>query len=195
MSYTRFDRFIAKQRYLAAYPHIRESSRVCDVGCGMEAGFLNFAAARISAGVGVDDQANISSPSRWKLVNADLLKGLPFEEQQFDHVVMLAVLEHLPQPRPVLSECFRILAPGGSLILTWPSSLVDPLLKLLHAMGFVSKEMESQEHQKRLPLADLRTMLEGIGFAKFFHRTFEFGLNNLLVAYRPESFSADSKTT
>jgi ubiquinone/menaquinone biosynthesis C-methylase UbiE len=184
MAYTRFDRFVAKQRFLAAFPHIRQGSRVCDVGCGVEAAFLNFAAARISFGYGVDDQVPESHTSQWNLANADLRKKLPFEDQQFDHVVMLAVLEHLEQPKFVLAECFRILAPGGSLILTWPSSLVDPLLHLLRAAGLVSKEMESDEHQKRLPLAELLVMLREIGFGKFYHRRFEMGLNNLMVAHR-----------
>ncbi|GAC1681041.1 MAG: hypothetical protein PVS2B2_19640 [Candidatus Acidiferrum sp.] len=184
MAYTRFDRFVAKQRFLAALPHIRQNAKVCDVGCGVEAAFLNFAADRIATGSGVDDQLLSSHPSRWNLVNADIRKKLPFEDRQFDHVVMLAVLEHLEQPKSLLAECFRILAPGGSLILTWPSSLVDPLLQLLHAAGFVSKEMESDEHQKRLPLAELLVMLREIGFQEFYHRRFEMGLNNLLVAHR-----------
>jgi ubiquinone/menaquinone biosynthesis C-methylase UbiE len=185
MPYTRFDRFVAKQRFLATLPHVRQGSRVCDVGCGVEAAFLNFAAGRIAAGSGVDDQVLASQTSRWNLIHADIQKKLPFADRQFDHVVMLAVLEHLKQPELVLAECFRILAPGGSLILTWPSSLVDPLLHLLRTLGFVSKEMESEEHQKRLPLAELLVMLREIGFEKFYHRRFEMCLNNLLVAHRP----------
>lgn len=184
MPYTFFDRFVARQRFRAALPHIRPASRVCDVGCGMEAAFLNFAAARIAAGAGVDDQVQASDESPWNLVSADIRKGLPFKERGFDHVVMLAVLEHLSNPQLVLAECFRILAPGGSLILTWPSGLVDPLLRVLHTAGLVSKEMESDEHQKRLPLPELLAMLRNIGFSQFLHRRFELGLNNLLVAHR-----------
>jgi ubiquinone/menaquinone biosynthesis C-methylase UbiE len=186
MPYTSFDRFVARQRFRAALPHIRPASMVCDVGCGMEAAFLNFAAGRIAVGAGVDDQVQVSANIPWKLVSADIRKGLPFPDRQFDHVVMLAVLEHLQNPQVVLAECFRILAPGGSLILTWPSALVDPLLRVLHVAGLVSKEMESDEHQKRLPLTDLLALLRNIGFAKFYHRRFEMGLNNLLVAYRDE---------
>jgi ubiquinone/menaquinone biosynthesis C-methylase UbiE len=84
----------------------------------------------------------------------------------------------------VLREAYRILAPGGSLILTWPSEMVDPILKVLHGLGLVSDEMESDEHQTRIPTQTLRTMLQRIGFQKFVHERFEFGLNNLLVASR-----------
>jgi 2-polyprenyl-3-methyl-5-hydroxy-6-metoxy-1,4-benzoquinol methylase len=98
---------------------------------------------------------------------------------------MLAVLEHLTQPETVLKEVHRILRPGGSLVMTWPQSLVDPILGILHKAGMVSHEMESDEHQKRIPLPEILQMLSGIGYEGFVHRRFEFGLNNLLAAGKP----------
>jgi SAM-dependent methyltransferase len=184
MAYTGLDQFIARQRFRAAYPHIRKASRVCDLGCGLDAAFLDFAAERIAHGVGVDDQVQARSAGRWQRVRADIRAALPLESGQFDHVVMLAVLEHLPQPEPVLREAYRILAPGGSLILTWPSAMVDPILKVLHGLRLVSDEMESDEHQKRIPVGTLQHMLHRIGFEDFIHYTFEFGLNNLMMASR-----------
>jgi SAM-dependent methyltransferase len=181
MSYTSLDHFIATMRFRAAYPHIRKGARVCDLGCGLHAAFLDYAVDRIAHGVGVDDQL-LDAGGRWKCVRADITAPLPIESAQFDHVVMLAVLEHLPNPEPVLREAHRILAPGGSLIMTWPSKLVDPLLKALHALRAVSDEMESDEHQKRIPVATLQQILHRIGFTDFRHHTFELGLNNLLVA-------------
>jgi SAM-dependent methyltransferase len=184
MSYTGLDHFIARMRFRAAYPHIRKGARVCDLGCGLDAAFLDYAGERIANGVGVDDQVRGGIGGRWRRVRADIRAALPLESAQFDHVVMLAVLEHLAEPEPVLREAYRILAPGGSLILTWPSAMVDPILKVLHRLRFVSDEMESDEHQKRIPAGELQKILERIGFEKFLHRRFELGLNNLLVAFR-----------
>jgi SAM-dependent methyltransferase len=147
----------------------------------LNAAFLDFAAERIAHGVGVDDQVR-DGASRWQRVNADIRQPLPLETSQFDNVVMLAVLEHLPDPEPVLREAHRILVPGGSLILTWPSAMVDPILKVLHALRMVSDEMESDDHQKRIPVGTLQQMLHRIGFNEFIHYTFELGLNNLMVA-------------
>jgi len=184
MSYTSLDQFIARIRFRAAYPHIRKGSRVCDLGCGLDAAFLDFAAECIAEGVGVDDQVRDGGSRRWQRVRADIRAALPLESGRFDHVVMLAVLEHLADPEPVLREAHRILAPGGSLILTWPSEMVDPILKVLHGLRLVSDEMESDKHQKRIPVGTLQQMLHRIGFTDFLHYTFELGLNNLLVAAR-----------
>jgi len=184
MSYTGLDQLIARQRFRAAFPHIRKGARVCDLGCGLDAAFLDFAGERIARGVGVDDQVRDGAGGRWQRVRADIRAALPLESGQFDNVVMLAVLEHLAEPEPVLREAYRILAPGGSLILTWPSAMVDPILKVLRGLRLVSDEMESGEHQKRIPPGTLQQMLHRIGFTDFLHYTFELGLNNLLVAVR-----------
>lgn len=157
---------------------------MCDLGCGLEAAFLDFAADRIAKGVGLDDQVADDAQGRWRRVRADLQSPLPFADGEFDHVVMLAVLEHLKDPEKVLLEAFRVIAPGGSLIMTWPSSLVDPLLSVLHKLRLVSDEMESSEHQKRIPPDTLQRMLRRIGFQRFVHRRFEFGLNHVMAAFR-----------
>jgi|SRR5579859_82064 len=184
MPYTGIDHFIAWMRFRAALPHIRRGARVCDLGCGLEAAFLNYAAEKIASGVGVDDQVEDGVRGGWKRVRADLRSPLPFAEGEFDHVVMLAVLEHLTDPENVLREAFRVISSGGSLIMTWPSSMVDPILNVLHRLHLISDEMESDEHQKRIPVESLQEMLRQIGFSKFLHRRFEFGLNNLMVAFR-----------
>jgi ubiquinone/menaquinone biosynthesis C-methylase UbiE len=185
MGYTRFDRFVARRRFRAALPHLKARSIVCDVGCGLDAGFLSYAGSHIARGVGLDYQVR-SCPKGASIICANIADKLPLSDSYFDHVVMLAVLEHLREPKPVLCELFRILRPCGSLVLTWPHGLVDPFLTLFHRAGLVSKEMESQEHQRRIPLETLIKVLSDIGFRNFFHQRFELGLNNLLVASKPE---------
>ena len=184
MAYTGIDHFIARLRFRAAIPHVREGSRILDLGCGLETAFLEYAGGKIADGVGLDDQVEAGRHGRWQRIRADIHSPLPFPDARFDHVVMLAVLEHLPNPEPVLQEVYRVIGSGGSLIMTWPSSLVDPILNVLHAVHLVSEEMESDEHQKRIPVDELQRMLQRIGFKEFIHERFEFGLNNLMAATR-----------
>lgn len=49
-------------------------------------------------------------------ITADLMR-LPFAENSFDCVTCGWVIEHLPDPKPGLSELRRVLKPGGSMLL------------------------------------------------------------------------------
>ena len=46
---------------------------------------------------------------------------LPFDDESFEVVTMLAVLEHLHHPHAMLQEIARVLKPSGALVLTVPS--------------------------------------------------------------------------
>jgi SAM-dependent methyltransferase len=48
------------------------------------------------------------------------MEHTPFSDGSFDTVVLLDVLEHVAGERETLDEIYRILAPGGRLILTVP---------------------------------------------------------------------------
>jgi SAM-dependent methyltransferase len=55
-------------------------------------------------------------------------EALPFQNESFDLVIALWVLEHLARPEVVLSEIGRVLAPGGHLIFLTPNAL-HPLIR------------------------------------------------------------------
>jgi len=51
-------------------------------------------------------------------------------------------------------------------------------------IGLVSREMECGHHQPRRPVAEWAALLAELGFRDVRHRTFELGLNHLMVATR-----------
>lgn len=48
------------------------------------------------------------------------LRSIPVEDGRFDFIVFNQVIEHLPDPRAVLAELYRVLKRGGRMICTGP---------------------------------------------------------------------------
>jgi SAM-dependent methyltransferase len=102
----------AVRAYLDALPR---TTRVLDAGCG-EGVLVDEYADRLDI-TGLD--ANYAS----ERVTHGSLTALPFPDASFDRALCLDVLEHLAydeQPR-ALAEIFRVLRPGGELLVSVPN--------------------------------------------------------------------------
>lgn len=53
-------------------------------------------------------------------MSCDLSRPLPINSNQFDTIILSDVLEHIPEPKFLMSELFRILKPKGILFLNVP---------------------------------------------------------------------------
>ena len=113
------------QRHKTAFLNrFRRDGRVLDVGCGMGLFLLALNPARWdrygleAMPVPLAEAVKRLGPER--IVQGELLTaGLP--RGQFDVVTFWDVLEHLPNPRQALEETFRLLRPGGVVLLTLPN--------------------------------------------------------------------------
>ncbi len=91
---------------------------VIDLGCG-NAPYKDIILDRAERYIGVDwinslhDRSNVD-------VYANLVEGLPFNNNFADTVVSFQVMEHLSEPGRFLSECCRTLKSNGHLFLTVP---------------------------------------------------------------------------
>ncbi len=104
---------------------VRGCKRILDAGCG-NGRYTRFLLRRadpdalitcfdISQRMLVRARRRLKNP-RVSHVAADLTR-LPYPDAFFDAIVCGWVLEHLPDPRPGLSELARVLHPGGKLLL------------------------------------------------------------------------------
>lgn len=120
-------------------PHLRDSSRFLDCGCGPGSVTCDFARIIPSGHVtGIDREASQIERARshaacHRLTNATFEVGsiyeLPFPDSSFEVVFAHAVFEHLSSPSAALAEVRRVLAPGGLVALRspdWGGFIVAP---------------------------------------------------------------------
>jgi len=104
------------------------------------------------------------------LVNADLRDGLPFVANSFEVILASEVIEHLAEAEKFLAECYRVLAPGGCLILTTPNlwDLRRPWDKL---RGKVWSGYQDPTHINLMTPTRLAKLVSGAGFGQVKWRT------------------------
>lgn len=99
--------------------------RVLDAGCGAGPG-LRYLDSRGYETFGTDfvryplSVAHQLVPEA-RLAQTDLRVPLPFSPASFHLILMSEVIEHIDDTRALLDECRRVLAEGGSLVLTTPN--------------------------------------------------------------------------
>lgn len=98
---------------------------VLDVPCGMGWGTSLLAEARETVGLDRSEEAIAEAKRRYG-GQADFMVGdmslLPFEAGRFEVVICLEGIEHAPREvgTRFLSECARVLAPDGEIVLSSP---------------------------------------------------------------------------
>ncbi len=98
--------------------HFAGPCSVLDIGCG--AGFLSNSLARqghqltgidlSSSSLKVAQTYDITRKTHYQQADAC---SLPFEQDQFDAVCAMDLLEHVEEPARVIAEASRVLKPGG----------------------------------------------------------------------------------
>jgi ubiquinone/menaquinone biosynthesis C-methylase UbiE len=159
-------------------PYLKPGMRLLDCGSGMGALTASLAEA-LAPGevVGVEkDPRQVESARLWAAQKAVRnvrfkegdIHALPFPDRSFDAVFAYTVLEHLPDPRPVLREMRRVLKPGGVAGICDPdyaTMLMEPTTPLLtearRLMLAFSEENASPYYSRHL-----RSFLLDAGFAR-----------------------------
>lgn len=175
---------LRKWRLRKILPLVREYPRctLLDIGCGWEAKLLRQLEPNVARAVGIDFKAPELNTAKLTTVSAVLEDRLPFDDESFDVVTMLAVLEHLAHPKEIVLEMERVLRPGGAVILTVPSPRAKPVLEFVSFRLGLINPSEIRDHKQYYNRSDLYTLFDGGPWTDLTHRHFQLGMNNLFAA-------------
>jgi SAM-dependent methyltransferase len=110
------------QRHVAAYAlgeRFLEAGRIADIGCGVGHSY-DLLAPRET--VGVDLDPTVLEGQHRQTVVADM-RRLPFADHEFDGLIAVQSIEHVPDPELALAEMARVLKPGRTAVLVTPNRL------------------------------------------------------------------------
>jgi SAM-dependent methyltransferase len=110
-------------------------------------------------GLDFDPGAVAAARARGLAVREGDLASARLADGAFDAVAMVHVLEHVPDPRALLAEAARVLAPGGRLAVVTP----NPLGRGSRRFGAAWREWDPPRHLVLLPLPTLRRLAEESG--------------------------------
>jgi ubiquinone/menaquinone biosynthesis C-methylase UbiE len=148
---------------------VRRDERVLDVGCG-EGWFTSALAGAGARAVGIDVAEEPLRRARARDPELDLQivapdGSWPFEAAAFDAVWAGDAIEHVADTGTWLSEVRRVLAPGGTLLLTTPDHGPLTLLGLALAPRRLDAHFDPRsDHLRFYTRRTLRGLLEAFRF-------------------------------
>ena len=134
---------------------------ILDIGCGSSRIILD-----LPAGIGMDVLCYKVRWLHWRhsrVVQGDC-NQLPFPVESFDTVINSQVIEHIPKTSEVFTEMWRVLRPGGMLILGTPDYGRWLWWALEWIYGKVLPGAYAHQHITHFTREGLTAELESFGF-------------------------------
>ena len=154
--------------------------RLLDAGSGgghFSAGSCDRGADVVSLDMGPSLLRQVAKLCDTRKVAGSVL-ALPFADASFDLVISTEVIEHTPDPLAALDELARVVRPGGTLLVTTPVRLWQPVVRAATTLRL--RPYEGRENflwpraaSRRLEAAGIRIeRLFGFNILPLFHPRF-----------------------
>lgn len=141
---------------------IGQGSKVLDIGCGTGRYALEIArrtgadVTGLDSSMGMLSKASEKEPGCW--LRSDAV-ALPVQDGGFDTVIMMLVLQHVDDEALAISEAFRVLRPGGRLVVVTVSHARIRRHIMRYFPGLVSLDL-----RRFLSIPELRWHVQNAGF-------------------------------
>ena len=149
--------------FAAFYLLAKPDGRLLDVGCG--SGELLKGMHELGwqvEGVDFDPEAVRNASVKGLKVHLGSLAEQKFADNTFDAVIMSHLIEHVPDPRALLRECYRLLKPAGHLVIITPN--VNGWGHRLYGVDW--RGLEPPRHLHIFAPGPLKAVLRETGFHK-----------------------------
>jgi ubiquinone/menaquinone biosynthesis C-methylase UbiE len=145
-----------------------------DIGCG-----TNELVKRYGNGIGVD----VYQWGKVNLVVKDTAK-LPYEDESFDTVTIIAALNHIPNRGEVLKEANRLLRKDGIILVT----MIPPTISSV--WHFLRKPWDADQNERGMAQGEVfgfrqeevRGLLRNAGFEIVMEKPFMLYINKITTA-------------
>jgi SAM-dependent methyltransferase len=175
------------QRAIRRHLPGRNDLDVLELGCGYRAAQLVALKQKLKRGIGVDFQIapELRALDRFTFHEGTIEETLPkLESETVDVVMLLSVLEHLPEPQLAIQSAWRLLRPSGLLLVNVPTWLGKRFLEFSAFRLGLSPKVEMDDHKMYYGKRDLWPILVRSGFkpSEVRLRYHKFGLNLFATA-------------
>lgn len=156
---------IDHQQILKVIP-FEKAKKILEIGCGF--GVLLSKIPNKNK-LGIETNAIAVSECTKRGLDVRLYTGveekIPFDDNEFDIIIMNEVIEHLKKPHSVVRECWRVLDKSGLLVLTTPNKTpLHPTEDHTHV-----SEMNTKELVDLVSSESFNTILHEVSGISFLH--------------------------
>jgi 2-polyprenyl-3-methyl-5-hydroxy-6-metoxy-1,4-benzoquinol methylase len=156
--------------------------KILDFGCGTGK-LVELLSFDQYLGVDIDfDSINTAKAHYSQAKNVVFISNKDFSqiEKKFDFIILSAVIEHFDNPHQNLKELSNRLNDQGKMIITTPTGWGNKILSLGSKLKIFSKK-GFEEHNYIFSKTDFVKLAKFLNLNLRVYRTFEFGLNQLVV--------------
>lgn len=175
-------RYLIKKRIKAIKPYLKGKKRILDIGCGVFR-WQNLLSTDVEY-IGIDREEAIIKYNQnhfhYQFFSTNVeTDDLSFCGDNFDLIIMLAVIEHFNRPDIVLKKLKFMLNPRGVIVLTTPHPTGNFILNFGAKIGIFSRDKHN--HHKLLNHKAIKELVCASGYKIIKYECFLSGFNQLAV--------------